>query len=121
MSAGSKSASPARAGIAVNARPRIIHVQELRRDCRDIGVALAALCSDQRRKKLRRRYTKTSITASGTAQPIQTGGDQRRVSGSASRLIADAPRNKLPIQPYQYIGSPDFAGLVSHSHSLMRG
>src|SRR3954451_4051898 len=121
MSAGSKSASPARAGIAINARLRAIDVQAPRRDCRDISVALATCSSDQRRKKLRRRYTKTSITASGTAQPIQTGGDQRRVSGSASRLIADAARNEVPSQPYQYIGRPDFAGLVSHSHSLMRG
>src|SRR3954465_2394930 len=120
MSAGSKSASPARTGIAISARLRAINV-ELRRDFRDISVVLETLSSDQRRKKLRRRYTKTSITASGTAQPIQTGGDQRRVSGSASRLIADAAKNEVPSQPYQYIGRPDFAGLVSHSHSLMRG
>src|SRR3954462_6988658 len=112
MSAGSKSASPARAGIAIIARLRAINVQEPRRDCRDISVALATLSSDQRRKKLRRRYTKRSITARGTAQPIQTGGAHRRLRGSASRLIAVAPRNEVPSQPYQYIGRPDFAGLV---------
>src|SRR3954454_15537106 len=103
MSAGSKSASPARAGIAIIARLRAINVQEPRRDCRDISVALATLSSDQRRKKLRRRYTKRSITASGPAQPIQTGGDQRRVSGSASRLIADAARDEVARERYQDI------------------
>src|SRR5882757_7397163 len=77
--------------------------------------------SHQRRKKLRRRYTNTAITASGIAQPIQTGGCQRRVSGRASRLIADADKIVVPIQPYQYIAGPDFAGLVRNSHSLMRG
>ncbi len=62
------------------------------------------------------------MTASGIAQPIQTGGCQRRVSGRASRLTADAARIVVPIQPNQYIAGPDgLAGLVSHSHSPMRG
>src|SRR5437868_4159543 len=102
MSAGSKSASPANAGVAKNANATIPQA------CgRDIGAALAKFHMGQRRKKLRNKYTNTAMTASGTAQPIQTGGDQRRVSGRASRLIADAARNEVPSQPNQCIAGPD--------------
>src|SRR5437764_15062819 len=125
MSAGSKSASPAKAGIVRNGRVRIAHARKRRCGFRDIGlapieVAMPDACG-QRRKKLRRRYTNATITASGTAQPIQAGGCQRRVSGRASRLMAEAATDDVIIQPYQYIAGPDLGGLASHSHSPIRG
>src|SRR3954465_3041683 len=121
MSAGSKSASPANA-VSI----RTVEKPAIRKPCCiifDIGVAPpdSIESSDQRRKKLRKKYTKASMTASGTAHPSQTGGCQRRVSGKANRLIADAARNEVASQPYQCIGGPDLEGRVSHSHSLMRG